>query len=91
MKAENPDTWIQNQKLLLRVLFIIIICLADVIWSTFWIYTWKEKGVLVPSSHASSDLCANLYQNFLLILLPCILFFVFLLFLTKLTRSPRSS
>ncbi|MCR5429241.1 MAG: CPBP family intramembrane metalloprotease [Lachnospiraceae bacterium] len=74
---------IHKKPLFVRILLIFLICAADIIGATLLIYRWKENGTLIPSTQASADLPGILLQNLLILIVPILIFAIFLLALKK--------
>ena len=72
-----------KKPLILRTLLIILICAADICGATLLIYRWKENGTLIPSTQASVDLPGVLLQDLMILIVPIIIFVIFLLALKK--------
>ncbi len=66
-----------------RIFLIILIFVADIIGATLLIYRWKENGTLIPSTQASTDLPGILLQDLMILIVPIIIFIIFLLALKK--------
>ncbi len=69
--------------IIIRILLIAFICSADIMVAALLIYRWKENGTLIPSTQASVDLAGILHQNLMLLVVPIVVFVVFLAFLKK--------
>ena len=59
-----------KRPLFVRILLILLI---------FMVYLWKKNGTLIPSTQASSDLPGILFQNLIIVIVPILIFVLFLL------------
>jgi len=72
-----------KKPLYVRILFILLIFTAYLFANIPLLYGWKENGSLIPSTQASSDLPGILFQNLLILVVPILIFVIFLLALKK--------
>ena len=66
-----------------RILLILLIFAAYLFADIPLLYGWKENGTLIPSTQASSNLSGILLQNLMILIVPILIFVIFLLALKK--------
>ncbi len=66
-----------------RILLILLIFAAYLFADIPLLYGWKENGTLISSTQASSNLAGILMQNLMILIVPILIFVIFLLALKK--------
>jgi len=68
-----------KKPLFIRILLILLIFAVYLLADMPLIYLWKKNGTLIPSTQASSDLPGILFQNLIIVIVPILIFVLFLL------------
>jgi len=56
-----------------RLLLILLICLADIIWTSLLIYHWQETGTMIPSKNGAAAFPTAVSQQLILAAVPILL------------------
>ncbi len=72
-----------NPKLPLRILMILLICMADIAWSATVLYAWKNNGTVISVKAASDNIPRIFMQNVIVSAVPILLFIICLIVLKK--------
>lgn len=72
-----------HRNLFYRLFSIAAICAAYILWAAAFIYKWKQDGSLVSVRNAADNLPTLFQQNVITVLIPILLFFIFLIRLKK--------
>ena len=72
-----------GKPLFVRIMIMVLICLADMLYSVSLIYKWKQIGILIPSTKASSNIPGILLQNLLISVVGIVIFLCSLVLLGK--------
>ena len=59
-----------------RLLLILLICLADIIWASRLIYSWKEAGTMISARDGAAALPTAVSQQLILAAVPILLFVI---------------
>ena len=68
-----------KRPLFVRILLILLIFMVYLLADMPLLYLWKKNGTLIPSTQASSDLPGILFQNLIIVIVPILIFVLFLL------------
>lgn len=72
-----------KKPLFVRILLILLIFAVYLLADMPLLYLWKKNGTLIPSTQASSDLPGILLQNLMILIVPILIFIIFLFALKK--------
>jgi len=72
-----------GKPLFVRIMIVTLICLADILYSVSLIYKWKQIGILIPSTKASSNIPGILLQDLLISVVGIVIFLCSLVLLGK--------
>lgn len=72
-----------NTKLPLRILMILLICMADIAWSATVLYAWENNGTVISVKAASDNIPGIFMQNLIVSAVPILLFIICLIVLKK--------
>ncbi len=59
-----------------RLLLILLICMADIIWVSRLIYRWQKAGTMIPARYGSAALPMAVSQQLILAAVPILLFVI---------------
>lgn len=72
-----------KRPLFVRILLILLIFMVYLLADMPLLYLWKKNGTLISSTQASSDLLGIFLQNLMIIVVPIVIFAIFLMVLKR--------